>query len=70
VVERFNRTIKYEHLYRLEIANGHELATSVEEFIALYNEIRPHEALEQEVPMGRFLAAPAHLSGTESVQES
>jgi transposase InsO family protein len=26
VVERFNRTIEYEHLYRLEIANGDELA--------------------------------------------
>lgn len=70
VVERFNRTIKYEHLYRLEIANGDELATQVDEFVALYNEIRPHEAVDQQVPMSRFLALPAHLSGTESVQDS
>jgi transposase InsO family protein len=69
VVERFNRTIKYEHLYRLEIANGDELATCVEEFISLYNEVRPHEAIQDAVPMSRFLVVPAHLSSTESVQE-
>jgi putative transposase len=70
VVERFNRTIKYEHLYRLEIATGDDLANCVDEFIALYNEIRPHEAIQDDVPMKRFLAVPAHLSATESVQKS
>ena len=71
VVERFNQTLKYEHLYRLEVADALELADEVEAFRALYNEIRPHETLDFETPLSRYLAQPEpHLSETQSVQES
>ena len=71
VVERFNQTVKYEHLYRLEIADVIELADEAEAFREVYNEVRPHEALGFETPMGRYLAHPGpHLSEPESVQES
>jgi len=72
VVERFNQSLKYEHLYRLEIADALALADEAEAFRRLYNEIRPHEALDFETPLSRYLAEPAepHLNQSESVQES
>lgn len=72
VVERFNQSLKYEHLYREEIADVIALATAVEAYRELYNWIRPHESLGQVAPMVRYLAAPAepHLSEPESVQIS
>ena len=71
VVERFNGSIKYEHLYRLEIADGLELADEAEVYRRLYNEVRPHEALDFATPLSRYLAHPgSHLSEPESVQDS
>lgn len=71
VVERFNQTIKYDHLYRLEIADAVSLADEVEAFRQLYNEIRPHEALDFATPISRYLADPEpNLFPPESVQES
>jgi putative transposase len=54
VVERFNRTLKYEHLYREEIAFPDELARQVDLFVGLYNEVRPHEALGFCVPLDMY----------------
>jgi transposase InsO family protein len=45
MVERFNRALKHQHLYQREIEPVAELAEEVEAYLALYNEIRPHEAL-------------------------
>jgi putative transposase len=45
VVERFNQSLKYEHLYRSEIDHPAQLADEVESFIELYNGVRPHEVL-------------------------
>lgn len=72
VVERFNQTLKYEHLYRLEIADALELADEVEVLRELYNTIRPHEAIDFERPLDRYLRAPgeSHLSEPEIVQET
>lgn len=72
VVERFNQTLKYEHLYRHEIADTLELADEVEALRELYNEIRPHETLGQTPPMNRYLAEPEryHLNRPETVQET
>jgi putative transposase len=71
VVERFNQTLKYEHLYRLEIANALELADEAEALRSIYNRIRPHEAIDFDRPIERYLADPRpHLSEPETVQES
>ena len=72
MVERSNQTLKYEHLYRLEIADGLELADEVEVLRELYNGIRPHETLDFERPLDRYLQTPAesHLSEPETVQET
>jgi transposase InsO family protein len=56
VVERFNRSLKYEQLYRLEIVHAEELADAVDEFVALYNEIRPHEGIGFRRPLDVYTA--------------
>jgi transposase InsO family protein len=79
VVERFNRSLKYEHLYREEIRDVLELADQIHAFTELYNWVRPHETLGQVAPIVRYLGnqpeeAPepdeSHLSAPESVQIS
>ena len=57
VVERWIETLKYEHLYRHDIASGVELADHVAEFIDEYNAIRPHQALDQKPPLTAYLRA-------------
>ncbi len=69
VVERFYRTLKYEHLYRLEIADAIHLDEQVKVHRQIYNEVRPHEALGQVTPMSIHLADPNLFQG-KSVQKS
>jgi len=69
VVERFNGSLKYEHLYREEIADAQALVEQVELFREIYNQIRPHEALGFLTPVAVHLAEP-NLFLPESVQES
>lgn len=54
-VERFNRSFKYEHLYREEIGDVIALRDEVEAYRELYNWVRPHETLGQLPPMARYL---------------
>jgi len=76
VVERFNRSLKYEHLYREEIRDVIALRDEVEGYRELYNWVRPHESPGQLPPMARYLGEQpvspprSHLSAPESVQES
>jgi transposase InsO family protein len=72
VVERFNGSLKYEHLYRLEIADAIALTEEAEAYRTLYNTIRPHESLAFATPLSCYLTepAPSNLSRPESVQDS
>jgi len=80
VVEPFNRSLKYEHLYREEIADVLALDEHVQAYRELYNSVRPHESLGHVPPMARYLGTstderpgPAHasqLSEPETVQIS
>lgn len=54
VVERWFESVKYEHLFRLEIGSGHVLAEETERYRRLYNEVRPHEHLDFRTPMERL----------------
>lgn len=58
VVERFNESLKYEHLYQLEIASGHELAEKSEAYRVLYNDVRPHDSLDLDTPREAYLRPP------------
>jgi hypothetical protein len=72
VVERFNGSLKYEHLHRHEIADALDLADHAEAFRTTHNEVRPHESLDFATPLSHYLADPVepHLFQPESVQES
>jgi transposase InsO family protein len=58
VVERFNESAKYEHLFRRDIPNGIVLNDELEAYRQIYNRIRPHESLGQLTPMEIYLADP------------
>jgi transposase InsO family protein len=76
VVERWNGSLKYEHLYRQEIPDVLALDEEVRVYRELYNWVRPHEALGFATPMSRYLADPlddpaaSNLSMPETVQDS
>ena len=55
VVERWIESLKYERLYRYDIASGIELADHVTAFIDEYNNLRPHQALDQTPPLTAYL---------------
>lgn len=57
VRERAFGSLKYEHLYRLEIDDGHQLGLEVESYRQLFNRIRPHEALGMRRPLDVHLEA-------------
>jgi putative transposase len=58
VVERFNQSLKYEHLFRNEIANGQHLVDEIAIYCNIYNRIRPHESLGLTPPIHTYLAEP------------
>ena len=58
VIERFFEAIKYEHLYRRDIASGPELADHVAGYRTIYNTIRPHEAIAMRRPLDRYRQTP------------
>jgi putative transposase len=68
VVERFNQTLKYEHLYQREIDQAATLAEEVESFLTLYNEVRPHESLGWRAPLAMH-RADQHPFGAPTLQE-
>ena len=69
VVERFNGSLKYEHLYREDIHDAVTLSEEVQRYRAIYNGIRPHESLGFLTPRSVHTAEP-NLFHPESVQES
>jgi putative transposase len=58
VIERFYGSIKYEHLYLQEIDDGPALAEQVAGYQQLYNDERPHEAIDWALPGARYTATP------------
>ncbi len=62
VIERWYQSIKYEHLYLHEIDDGPALAEHVLDYARLYNETRPHEAIDWAQPLTRYNANPTRPS--------
>jgi transposase InsO family protein len=57
VRERAFGSLKYEHLYRHEIDDGHDLGLHVERYRQLFNQIRPHEVIGMQRPLDIHLEA-------------
>jgi transposase InsO family protein len=57
VRERAFGSLKYEHLYRHEIDDGHQLGLESETYRRLFNRIRPHEGIGMRRPLDVHLEA-------------
>ena len=57
VRERAFGSLKYEHLYRLEIDDGHDLGLETETYRQLFNTVRPHQSLDGRRPLDVHLEA-------------
>ena len=57
VRERAFGSLKYEHLYRHEIDDGHDLGQQVERYRQLFNQVRPHHSLAGRRPLDVHLDA-------------
>jgi transposase InsO family protein len=60
VRERAFGSLKYEHLYRHEIDDGHQLGVEVERYRQLFNTVRPHRSLAGRRPLD------VHLNPTQT----
>src|SRR6204780_4414084 len=63
-IERLWRSLKYEDVYLKGYADGREAARGIAEWIAFYNELRPHQALTDRAPMAVWREA---IVGAEAV---
>ena len=57
VRERAFGSVKYEHLYRHEIDDGHDLGRHAERYRQLFNTVRPHHSLAGRRPLHVHLEA-------------
>ncbi len=53
-IERFWRTIKYEHLYLRAYSNGRELYEGLSNYFRFYNQDRKHQSLGYQTPAGWY----------------
>ncbi|MGK2937254.1 MAG: integrase core domain-containing protein [Solirubrobacteraceae bacterium] len=58
VIERYHGAIKIEAPWRDLPADGTEMTGMVDDYRTLYNHVRPHEALDGDRPIERYLADP------------
>lgn len=71
VIERWFEAVKYERLYRHDIATGIDLAAHVDDFMVEYNTVRPHETLDWARPLDIYLTDPTlKPNPPESEQDS
>jgi len=70
-IERWFRSIKYEHLYRRDIGDGIELAHETDTYRTIYNSIRPHEEIGMRRPLDLYRQTPTTQPRTnETVSDS
>jgi putative transposase len=50
-IERRWRSLKYEDVYLQGYADGHEAKAGIARWIGFYNDLRPHQALDNRTPM-------------------
>ena len=58
-IERVWRSLKYEDVYLKGYADGRKAARGIAEWVAFYNERRPHQALADRTPMAVWREANA-----------
>jgi len=58
-IERLWRSLKYEDIYLKGYADGREARAGIASWVAFYNHLRPHQALENRTPMATWRAGAA-----------
>lgn len=53
-IERFWCTIKREHIYLNPADDGHQLRAGIAKYITYYNNRRPHQGIEDQIPAERY----------------
>jgi putative transposase len=66
-IERLWRSLKYEDIYLKGYSDGHEAKAGIARWIEFYNFQRPHQALENRVPMAVWRAGVTGALGEEAV---
>src|SRR6201982_2304220 len=66
-IERLWRSLKYEDIYLKGYSDGHEAKAGIARWIEFYNFQRPHQALENRVPMAVWRAGVTGAFGEEAV---
>ena len=49
-IERFWRSLKYEHIYLFAYEDGLSLVKGIDNYILFYNSDRPHQSIEYQIP--------------------
>jgi putative transposase len=57
VIERFWRSLKYEDVYLRDYTDGRELERGLADYIARFNDWRPHQALDYRTPSAVYSGA-------------
>ena len=65
MIERWFESLKYERLYRHDITHGLVLGEHVVDFVDESNRLRPHEAIDWQRPLERYLQDPEPSSPTD-----
>ena len=66
-IERLWRSLKYEDIYLKGYADGREARAGIADWMTFYNELRPHQALDNRTPMAVWRAAAPGEPGTTAV---
>ena len=69
-IERLWRSLKYEEVYLKGYADGREAARGIAEWIAFYNERRPHQALADRAPMAVWREAVAGAKAVDMMDNA
>jgi putative transposase len=66
-IERLWRSLKYEDVYLKGYADGRDAKAGIAQWIAFYNNSRPHQALANRMPMAVWRAGVTGAIGGEAV---
>jgi putative transposase len=69
-IERLWRSLKYEDVYLKGYADGREAARGIAEWVAFYNERRPHQALADRTPMAVWRQAIAGAGAVDMMNNA